>query len=98
MKIKLGNLEVWMIIDMLFFVVLEIFMLENLDVVKKIVDKGLMVVRVRMVVKKVCELICCKSVLEILNFSGKLVDCFLKDLSIFELYIVEGDFVGGFVK
>lgn len=94
----MGNSEVRIIIDFVFVEYLEMYLLENFIVVKKVIEKGLMVVRVRMVVKKVCEFIRCKSVFEILNLLGKLVDCLLKDFFISEFYVVEGDFVGGLVK
>lgn len=74
-----------------------IFFEENLNIGKIIVDKVLMVVRVRDVVRKVRELIR-KLVLERLVLLGKLVDCLLKDFRECEIYIVEGDLVGGLVK
>lgn len=40
----------------------------------------------------------CKSVIDIGGLFGKLVDCCFMDLCKFELYVVEGDLVGGFVK
>lgn len=45
-----------------------------------------------------CEVICKKLGLEILNLFGKLVDCLFNNVEMNEFFIVEGDFVGGFVK
>lgn len=73
-------------------------MMENLDVVKKIVEKGVVVFCVCLVVKCVCEVVCKSSGLEIFSLLGKLVDCFFCNFEISEFYIVEGDLVGGLVK
>lgn len=62
------------------------------------VEKGIMVVCVCVVVKKVCEVICCKLVLDVVSLLGKLVDCFSKSFEECEIFLVEGDFVGGFIK
>lgn len=50
-KTKLGNSEARTITDTLFSAAMETFMLENPDAAKKIVDKGLMALRARMVAK-----------------------------------------------
>ncbi len=97
-KTKLGNSEVRTITDSVFADHLEKFLLENPDVAKKIVDKGLMATRARLAAKKARELTRRKSALEVSSLPGKLADCSSKDPSISEIYIVEGDSAGGSAK
>jgi DNA gyrase subunit B len=97
-KTKLGNSEVRTITDAVFAEHLEKFLLENPDVAKKIVDKGLMATRARLAAKKARELTRRKSALEVSSLPGKLADCSSKDPSISEIYIVEGDSAGGSAK
>lgn len=63
-----------------------------------IVEKVLFVICVCVVVRKVKDLIRRKLLFDVLGFVSKLVDCCSKDFEKLEIYIVEGDFVGGFVK
>ncbi|KZZ85463.1 MULTISPECIES: DNA topoisomerase (ATP-hydrolyzing) subunit B [Bacillaceae] len=97
-KTKLGNSEARTVTDSLFDQGFETFLLENPQVAKKIVEKGLMAARARMAAKKARELTRRKSALEISNLPGKLADCSSKDPSISELYVVEGDSAGGSAK
>jgi DNA gyrase subunit B len=97
-KTKLGNSEVRTITDTTFSEHFEKFLLENPQVAKKIVEKGLMAARARLAAKKARELTRRKSALEVSSLPGKLADCSSKDPSICELYIVEGDSAGGSAK
>ncbi|MFC3886291.1 DNA topoisomerase (ATP-hydrolyzing) subunit B [Bacillus songklensis] len=97
-KTKLGNSEARTITDSVFAERFEKFLLENPNVAKKIIDKGVMAARARLAAKKARELTRRKSALEISSLPGKLADCSSKDPSISELYVVEGDSAGGSAK
>jgi DNA gyrase subunit B len=97
-KTKLGNSEVRTITDAVFANHFEKFLLENPNVAKKVVEKGLMAARARLAAKKARELTRRKSALEVSSLPGKLADCSSKDPSESEIYIVEGDSAGGSAK
>ncbi|QWU06680.1 DNA topoisomerase (ATP-hydrolyzing) subunit B [Heyndrickxia coagulans] len=97
-KTKLGNTEARTITDAVFSETFEKFMMENPQVARKIVEKGLMAARARMAAKKARELTRRKSALESTSLPGKLADCTSRDPSESELYIVEGDSAGGSAK
>ncbi|ARK28399.1 DNA gyrase subunit B [Halalkalibacter krulwichiae] len=97
-KTKLGNSEARTITDSLFSEAFSRFMIENPQVAKKIVEKGLMASRAREAAKKARELTRRKSALEVSSLPGKLADCSSKDATISEIYIVEGDSAGGSAK
>lgn len=97
-KTKLGNSEVRQIVDKLFAELFERFLLENPNVARIIVDKGVMASRARIAAKKAREVTRRKSALEVSSLPGKLADCSSKKPDECELYIVEGDSAGGSAK
>ena len=97
-KTKLGNAEVRKIASNIISNSLEIFLLENPDTAKIIVEKALLASRARMAAKRAREMTRRKNVLEVSSLPGKLADCTSKDPTISEVFIVEGDSAGGSAK
>ena len=96
-KTKLGNSEVRGIVDSILGENIGVFLEENPNIGKIIIDKALMAARARDAARKARELTR-KSVLERSTLPGKLADCSSKDPRECEIYIVEGDSAGGSAK
>ncbi|MCF0147853.1 MAG: DNA topoisomerase (ATP-hydrolyzing) subunit B [Clostridium sp.] len=96
-KTKLGNSEVRSVVDSIVGEGVSIFLEENPNVGKIIIEKALMASRARDAARKARELTR-KSVLERSTLPGKLADCSSKDPLECEIYIVEGDSAGGSAK
>ncbi|MBS4750239.1 DNA topoisomerase (ATP-hydrolyzing) subunit B [Carnobacteriaceae bacterium zg-ZUI78] len=97
-KTKLGNSDARKITERLFGTYFEKFLLENPQVAKKIIEKGILASKARLAAKRAREVTRKKSGLEISNLPGKLADCSSKEPELCELFIVEGDSAGGTAK
>ncbi|MBF0780917.1 MULTISPECIES: DNA topoisomerase (ATP-hydrolyzing) subunit B [unclassified Granulicatella] len=97
-KTKLGNSDARKITERLFGAYFEKFLLENPQVARRIIEKGILASKARLAAKRAREVTRKKSGLEISNLPGKLADCSSKDAQLCELFIVEGDSAGGSAK
>lgn len=97
-KTKLGNSDARKITERLFGSYFDKFLLENPQVARKIIEKGILASKARLAAKRAREVTRKKSGLEISNLPGKLADCSSKNPELCELFIVEGDSAGGSAK
>ena len=94
-KAKLGNAEIRTLVNNVVGEKLDIYLEENPQVGKLILDKALMASRAREAAKKARESVRRKTGLEGGQMPDKLQDCNERDPSLCELYIVEGDSAAG---
>ena len=94
-KQKLGNSEIRTLVDAIVSEQLEIFLEENPQTAKAVIDKGMMASRAREAARKAREAVRNKTGLESGGMPEKLKDCNEKDPALCEIYIVEGDSAAG---
>ena len=97
-KGKLGNSEVSGIVNSIVSSALKIFLEDNPNISKIIIEKILNSKKAREAAQKARELVLRKSVLEVGSLPGKLADCTSKKADECEIFIVEGDSAGGSAK
>jgi DNA gyrase subunit B len=97
-KQRLGNNDVGSVVQMICGEELTVFLDENPQIAKMIVEKSIIAAQAREAAKKARELTLRKSALDSLRLPGKLTDCQEKDPAHCEIFIVEGDSAGGSAK
>jgi DNA gyrase subunit B len=97
-KGELGNSEVTSIVSACVRNALEIFLEENPQAAKLIMDKVILAAKARNAARKAREMVQRKNVLTGSGLPGKLADCSSKDPAFSEIFLVEGDSAGGTAK
>ena len=97
-KAKLGNTEIRKLVSDITYNNLSTYFEENPAVAKVIVEKSLLAAQAREAAKAARDRARRKSALESAALPGKLADCSERDVSMTEIYIVEGDSAGGSAK
>ena len=94
-KAKLGNSEIRTLVNNVVSEKLDVYLEENPQVGKAVLEKALMAARAREAARKARENVRRKNGLESGQMPDKLQDCNERDPSLCELYIVEGDSAAG---
>ena len=97
-KHSLGNTEAKSAVDGIVSERLTVYLEQNPQVAKMILDKSILAQRAREAARKARDLTRRKSALDTFALPGKLADCSDKDPVNCEIYIVEGDSAGGSAK
>lgn len=97
-KTKLGNDEVKGMVDRAVGEALNVFLEEHPKEAKTIVEKIILAATARNAARKARELVQRKSPLSGGGLPGKLADCSIRDASLCEIFLVEGDSAGGSAK
>ncbi len=97
-KTKLGNTEMRPFVQSTVTTGLGEYLEEHPNPAKEIIKKASQAAKARNAARKARDLTRRKSLLESSTLPGKLADCSIRDASLTELYIVEGDSAGGSAK
>jgi DNA gyrase subunit B len=97
-KGELGNSEVTGIVSRAVGDVLKIYLEENPNEARKIIDKVILAATARNAARKAREMVQRKNVLTGSGLPGKLADCSSKNPDESEIFLVEGDSAGGTAK
>ncbi|MCQ2504791.1 MAG: DNA topoisomerase (ATP-hydrolyzing) subunit B [Saccharofermentans sp.] len=97
-KSKLGNAEIRPMVENVVADKFMVYLEENPDMAKLIMDKCLSASRARDAAKKAREMTRRKTVFESSALPGKLADCQSNEAEFCEIFIVEGDSAGGSAK
>ena len=97
-KTRLGNPDIKGFVESVVNSKLSEFLEENPGDAKSLVNKGLSAARARSAAKQARDLVRRQSILESSSLPGKLADCSIKDPSLCEIFLVEGDSAGGSAK
>jgi len=97
-KTKLGNSEIKGIVENIVYEHVSNFLEENPSEGRRIIEKTINAARAREAARKAREISRKRSILDNITLPGKLADCQENDLSVTEIFIVEGDSAGGSAK
>ena len=97
-KTKLGNSDIMGVVDQAVSEMLSIYLEENPNEAKAIVDKVVLAAQARIAARKAREQVQRKNVMTGAGLPGKLADCSDRDPEKCELFLVEGDSAGGTAK